>query len=933
MPDTEQYWVVKDQRAHLDEVTGCDPAVKDQLLRRDVRSLGMLLGTVIREQAGLALYEAEEELRHLAIRHRLLNSGQREAALGTPEEGELRERMVEIVRNLSEKDAYHIVKAFGIYFEMNNLAETNHRKRRLQAARLASGDTDKEKPGSMRGTLRRMQKAGISGPDALAYLSQVDVTPVFTAHPTEVARRVVLFKRRRIARVLETLDRLPLTQGAAAHGQEAILAEITALWQTDEVRAKQPTVLDEIRMGLDHYSGSLITPLPHFYQDLAEAFREVFGMQVSGNELPTVVKFGSWAGGDRDGNPYVTPETTRIALQLARETILDHYLNDIGELRELLTTSSSRVALSRELALALDHYCKDFPVLVQEISTYPESEQYRRFLASVLHRLNRTRNDPGDPEAYPDAVSFGADLVIVRKSLAALGSERLACNYLDPILRRVETFGFHLHTLDIRQHARVHARAVAELALGTGLRSPHDQTPVTPSPETVGLLDTMRAVAGLKRSNPPESIRNYVISGAESASDVWSLVWLMELCGVQVSATADGRDPGVMPVPLFESIRDLRCAPEICRALWNNPGYAPYLDSWQRNQEVMLGYSDSNKDGGMLTSTWEIYKAHRALQHVAAQCGVRLRLFHGRGGTVGRGGGPTYRAITAQPPEGFSGSISVTEQGEVINWKYSDAILAERNLELMVAASLGSLSLVPEGGPGAAAVWEEIMERLSATAYHFYRERIAENPDIMPYFEQATPVLEFELAKIGSRPAKRSASRELGELRAIPWGFGWMQSRHVIPAWFGVGYALEIFAGQEKNGIAILREMLAGVPIFNDLVRNVELALTKVDLPLAGLYAGLVSEVPLRERVFSMVVEEFRRTCRLILAITGQKELLEGNTSLARSLKVRNPYVDPLSLIQIELLRRRRAGLGDERLDFVLAATINGISSGLRNTG
>jgi phosphoenolpyruvate carboxylase len=363
------------------------------------------------------------------------------------------------------------------------------------------------------------------------------------------------------------------------------------------------------------------------------------------------------------------------------------------------------------------------------------------------------------------------------------------------------------------------------------------------------------------------------------------------------------------------------------------PDFAPYLDSWQRRQEVMLGYSDSNKDGGMLTSTWEIFKAHRALHRVAEECGVRLRLFHGRGGTVGRGGGPTYRAITSQPPGAFSGAIRITEQGEVINWKYSDAILAERNLELMVAASLDSLSLIPQAGRANSGQWEETMDGLSTTAYRFYRERIADNPDIMPYFEQATPVLEFELAKIGSRPVKRSASRELGELRAIPWGFGWMQSRHVIPAWFGVGYALERFAEQAETGMAVLQDMMKDFPFFNDLIRNVELALTKVDLPLASLYAGLVPDIQLRERVFGMVVEEYQRTRRTILAITGQNELLEGNPSLARSIKLRNPYVDPLSMIQIELLRRRRAGQGDEQLDFVLAATINGIASGLRNTG
>jgi phosphoenolpyruvate carboxylase len=931
MSDTGYYWLAEDQRTRLEELTSCDPTLKDTLLRRDVRSLGLLLGSVIREQAGLSVYEAEEELRHLAIRHRRLNSNQGEAVLDTPEERELKERMVTIVSNMSENDAYQIVKAFGTYFELTNLAETNHRKRRLKAIRFAPGNSDK--PGSIRGTLRRMRESGISGADALGYLHQVEVTPVFTAHPTEVARRVVLFKRRRIARTLEKLDRLPLTNAAAIQGQETILTEITALWQTDEVRRKKPTVVDEIRMGINHYPASLITPLPHFYQDLAEAFHEEYGMRLTSCELPTVVRFGSWTGGDRDGNPFVTTDTTRIALQMARETILAHYQNDIDELRELLTPSSCRVGYSPELAEAVERYSAAIPALLPKISAYPDCEQYRRYLAFVLHRLHCTQNAPGDPDAYPDAIAFNADLSLIRSSLTARGGERLACNYVDPILRRLETFGFHLHTIDIRQHARIHARAVAELAASRTVLSPLDSVPPPPSAETIELLDTLRTLAELKRSYPPEALRNYVISGAETVSDVLSLVWLLELGGVQVSASSDGRDPGLMPVPLFESIDDLRNAPQICRTLWSMPEFAPYLDSWQRKQEVMLGYSDSNKDGGMFTSTWEIFKAHRALHQVAKECGVQLRLFHGRGGTVGRGGGPTYRAITAQPQGAFSGSIRITEQGEVINWKYSDAILAERNLELMVAACLDSLSLISQAGDGNIGTWEATMEELSASAYAFYRARIADNPDIMPYFEQATPVMEFELAKIGSRPAKRSASRDLSELRAIPWGFGWMQSRHVIPGWFGVGHALAGFVKQEKTGTTVLQEMLAHFPFFNDLIRNVELALTKVDLPLASLYAGLVPDVQLRERVFAMVVEEYRQTRCMILAITGQKELLEGNPSLARSIRLRNPYVDPLSMIQIELLRRRRAGKGDGELDFVLAATINGIASGLRNTG
>jgi phosphoenolpyruvate carboxylase len=440
-------------------------------------------------------------------------------------------------------------------------------------------------------------------------------------------------------------------------------------------------------------------------------------------------------------------------------------------------------------------------------------------------------------------------------------------------------------------------------------------------------------VARLKRRFPPETITRYVISGASSTRDVLSLVWLMELCGVPVAATLDGRDPGVMPVPLFESIEDLRAAPAVCRELWNSPSYGALLATWGKRQEVMLGYSDSNKDGGMLTSSWEIYRAHRALHSVAEECGVRLTLFHGRGGTVGRGGGPTHRAIVAQPPGAFAGSLRITEQGEVIRWKYADPELAHRNLELMVAASLDALARQGLEKTPPEAAWEEALEEMSADAFAFYREHIADNPDIVPYFEQATPVLEFELAKIGSRPARRSGGRTISELRAIPWGFGWMQSRHVIPGWFGVGWALERFARRGDREKGLLREMMGRFPFFTDLIRNVELALTKVDLPIARLYAELVEDAPLRERIFGMIAAEYQRTRRMILTITGQERFLEGSPALARSIRLRNPYVDPLSLIQVELLRRRRAGPEDPELDYVLAATINGIAAGLRNTG
>jgi phosphoenolpyruvate carboxylase len=927
----EPLWRARGQGARLAELLSEEAGVKELPLRRDVRLLGRLLGRVIVEQEGDALFEAVEGLRRLAIRQRGRGGGR-----GIPkvDERELARAARKIIGRMTTGEAYRLTKAFAAYFELTNLAETNHRKRRREAARLAPDRP--AQPGTLLGTLRRMKRAGLTASDALEILRRVEVVPVFTAHPTEVARRTVLFKRRRIARELEQLDLLPLTGERAAHHEAAVAAEITTLWQTDEVHRRRPTVADEIKMGLDYYDATLIDSLPNVYEEAADSFRRAYGEEIEPRQLPACVRFGSWIGGDRDGNPYVTPEATRAALSMARRLVLERYLASIADLIDRLSTSAKQTAVSDALARKLAAYAEEFPHVAPANPTRSPHEHYRRLLDYVNYRLRAALDDPAGAARYRRAAEFAADLALIRESLAANRAGRAARLWLDPLLRRVETFGFHLHTLDIRQHADVHAAAVAELSAAARLNADGNEAalPAAPSEPTAVLLDTLRAVAELKRQFPPESITTYVISGARSAADVLSVAWLAELCGVRVAASEDGSDPGLMPVPLFESIEDLRNCPGVCRELWRSEAYAPLLESWGRRQEIMLGYSDSNKDGGMLTSTWEIYKAHRELHRAAEECGVKLRLFHGRGGTVGRGGGPTHRAVVAQPAGAFTGSFKITEQGEVLNFKYSDAVLAERNLELMIAASLEALTRAA-GTPaqGELAEWEAALDEMSAEAFRFYREHVYENPDTLPYFEAATPVLELEHARIGSRPARRGQSRGLQDLRAIPWVFGWMQSRQVLPAWFGVGRALEQFAGASRERARLLREMAARFPLFEDFVSNVEMGMAKADLAIAALYAGLVPDAALRRRVFPVIADEFERTRRAVLRVTGQSRLLERNPVLARSISLRNPYVDSLSLVQVELLRRKRAGERSDELDYALAATINGISAGLRNTG
>ncbi len=937
----DSLWLPPSWPLRLEELLVADQ--KAAPLRRDVRSLGMLLGQVLREQAEPGVYEAVEALRQAAIARR--ESDSLFPSLSAEAEDPLR--------------AYQVARAFSFYFELINLAETNHRKRRRLAHQLESAEHIQR--GSFRGTLRALRKAGIGREDALAALGKVCVMPVFTAHPTEVARRSVMFKRRRISDLLLALDRIPLPPSELESLEGTLLAEITALWQTDDVRAARPMVRDEIRMALDYYQAALFETLPALYKEIEQALAAEYPAG-DVEALPTLLRFGSWIGGDRDGNPFVTPATTAEALGMARDLLYAHYLRRLQNVFEQLASSTQQVPVSAALQRRLDEYLAELrtsgpesPAL-QLLARFPH-ESVRLLVACMMIRLGGTPStslqagtgslagasacaSPLHP--YRRAAELLADLETLRSSLGANRGERLATLLIDPLLLEVRTYGLHLQALDIRQHARVHASALAEMVAAIDAGAKNDVPAL--SSQSAEVLETFRAVARLKQTHPPEALPRYVISGAASAADILNVVRLARIGGVAVEGGED--DPGLQPVPLFESIEDLQAAPEICRELWRSEAYQPLLESWGRRQEVMLGYSDSNKDGGMLTSTWEIFKAHRGLHQSARDTGVTLRLFHGRGGTVGRGGGPTHRAIFAQPLDSFTGELRLTEQGEVLNWKYSDVILAERNLELMIAASLDALArpaLLEEPGSthltGALpAAWEATLETLSATAYAFYRRHIVDNPETFTYFEQATPVAELEHARIGSRPAKRTDAsaqqkRSMEDLRAIPWVFGWMQSRHLVPAWFGVGHALAAYAEATPGGMADLQTLFASFPLFIDIVRNVEMALAKADFGIARLYAALVPDEALRTRVFDVLEAEFTLTRKMVLAVTQQTTLLERNPVLEQSIRLRNPYVDPLSLLQVDLLRRKRGGAASAELDRAITATINGISAGLRNTG
>jgi phosphoenolpyruvate carboxylase len=928
-------WKPENWAERLEELQSFDSERKEAPLRRDVRSLGTLLGRVLREQAGDALFQAVEDLR------RITTEGREARLHGDSRKADL--LLAEAIARISACDtgfAEQLTRAFAFYFELINLAETNHRKRRRRARRLL-GSQSPPQPGEMRGTLRRMREAGITASEAMEFLAKICVIPVFTAHPTEVARRSVLFKRRRLGETLESLNRIPLQDEELAAREEDILAEITALWQTDEVRSHRPTVQNEIKLGLDYYDIAIFETLPQLFEEIAGALRDEYGLAIEANDLPQVVRFGSWIGGDRDGNPFVTPEVTWQAIAMARRKLIEHYCARIQLILDLLTPSIQRVALTLALQKKLHAYSSQLERSGVGIDQRYPHELHRRFVLCIRMRLEAAARELNDSSATVGLTSYRSshelleDLHLLRDSLAEEKSLRLARALIDPLVREVRTFGLHLHTLDIRQHARQLTQALREIEENCQGNSSQENFATPLSRETSDVLATFRAIAQIQREEPLETIQQYVISGATSAEDVWRVLHLARTHEVSCMA-GEGR-AAIRVVPLFESIVDLRGAAAICREIWTAPAYRPLLESWRRRQEVMLGYSDSNKDGGMLTSTWEIYKTHRALHAVARECGIDLRLFHGRGGTVGRGGAPTHRAIYAQPIGDFNGEIRITEQGEVLHWKYSDVVLAEWNLELMVAASLDALARPEAHRPGGHRTgemmpgWEEVCEELSIAAYAFYRKNIPEDEEVLQYFAEATPVNELEFARIGSRPVRRKAKSNFADLRAIPWVFGWMQSRHGVPGWFGVGHALEHSIQQGK--LPILQHMMREFPMFIDLIRNVELALAKADFHIARQYSLLTRDRAMGDRVFHCLEAEYERTRSAVLAVTGQKVLLETNPVLSRSIRVRNPYVDPMSLIQVELLRRKRAGDTSDSLQRAIAATINGIAAGLRNTG
>ena len=919
------------------DVTLPHAADKDAPLRQDIRLLGRMLGDTLQEQEGPERYALIEEIRQIAVRYR--RSGDPGA----------RESLEAILGALDHETAISVVRAFSFFSQLANIAEDLHHNRRRHAHRVA-GSPPQE--GTIELALERLHAAAVPAERLTTLLAHMLVAPVLTAHPTEVQRKSILDGQSKIARLLVERDRAPLAEAELRENEEALRRVILVLWQTRILRTMHLTVQDEIENGLAYFRTTFLQAVPRLHCEL-EDLAQAYGASPR-YALPCVLRVGNWIGGDRDGNPNVTHEVMRHAVQSQSAVALGHYLEEVSRLAAELSMASRLVKVSPGLAALAD--------ASPDRSEHRRDEPYRRALIGVRSRLAATARGLGhateSPNAeappYSDCAAFLRDLDTVADSLKQHGGARIARGRLRHLQHAARAFGFHLCALDMRQVSDVHRRTVAELLGCAGgsadyaklaeeqrvelllreiatlrpLKSPYAQY----SAETRRELATLEAAASIHARYGREALPNYVISRATGVCDVLEVALLFKETGLLVPGAAPALAINI--VPLFETIADLRRCGPVMDALLAAPDYRALLASRGNAQEVMLGYSDSNKDGGLLTSNWELYKAEVALVKVFERHGLPLKLFHGRGGTVGRGGGPSYQAILAQPAGNVNGHIRITEQGEIIASKYSDPEIGRRNLETLVAATLEA-SLLPARVPdGKAGRWSDAMEALSAHAFRAYRGLVYETPGFTQFFREATPIAEIAELRIGSRPASRKAAWEIEDLRAIPWVFSWSLARIMLPGWYGFGAAVEQFLAHEgAKGLALLQEMHREWPFFRALLSNMDMVLAKTDLGIAARYAALVRDSDLRDRVFGRIREEWTLATRHLLAITGQAELLEANPTLARSLRNRSPYIDPLNHLQVTLLDRLRGGERDEVLKRAILLTINGIAAGLRNSG
>jgi phosphoenolpyruvate carboxylase len=933
---------------------------KDAPLKEDIRLLGRLLGDVLRDQEGEEVFAVVETIRQTAVRFR------READAGAAKE------LDGMLKILTREQTISVVRAFSYFSHLANIAEDQHHIRRRRAHLLAGSNAQK---GSVNFALCKLKEAGVSGQTVGEFFDQALIAPVLTAHPTEVQRKSILDAEHDIARLLAERD-LPLTPKEKAANMHLLRARIATLWQTRMLRYTKLTVADEIENALSYYRTTFLRELPGLYDDIESDIAHHYGSAPADDQEPQVkqinapyVQMGSWIGGDRDGNPNVNGGTMQHALVRQATTILDFYLEEAHTLGAELSISTLMVGCTPALQALADQS--------PDTSDHRADEPYRRALIGIYARLASTaralgatnilRKEVGHAEPYASAAEFSADLQTLVESLGANHGAVLVRPRLSTLKRAADIFGFHLASLDMRQSSDIHERVLAELFAKAGgepayasldedakvalLLSELSQPRLLYSPyidysdETDSELGVLRAARQIRDRYGARAIRNYIISHTETVSDLLEVMLLQKEMGLLRIAAVDAEaELDLMVIPLFETIPDLQRAAGIMEAVMALPLVKGLIAKQGQIQEVMLGYSDSNKDGGFLTSTWELYKAETHLVTVFEKAGVKLRLFHGRGGTVGRGGGPSYEAILAQPHGTVNGQIRLTEQGEIIASKFSNKDIGRRNLELLVAATLEA-SLMPQSEDSAhleqLSQFEAIMAEISDRAYKAYRNLVYETPGFTDYFFSATPIAEIAELNLGSRPASRKSTKRIEDLRAIPWGFSWGQCRLLLPGWYGFGSAIGawIADGDKPTRLAQLRNMSQAWPFFATLLSNMDMVLAKTDLAIASRYAELVQDKELRERIFKRITEEHATTLTILQDITGASERLTGNPLLARSIQNRIAYLDPLNHLQVELIKRHRAltvdpaKATDERVHRGIHLSINGVAAGLRNTG
>jgi phosphoenolpyruvate carboxylase len=908
---------------------------KDLPLREDIRFLGRILGDTVREQEGAAIFDIVERIRQASIRfHR---DGDMSA----------RRELEAILDSLTADQTLIIVRAYSYFSHLANIAEDQHHIRRNRAHVVAGSAP---RAGTLANALKRARQAGIDNKRLRAFFDGALMSPVLTAHPTEVRRKSMLTREIEIAQLIDRRQQMEGNAHELAENEEWLRRAVFTLWRTSMLRQTRLKVLDEVANGLSYYDYTFFSELPRLYGALEDELADGGGRE--NKPLASFLRVGSWIGGDRDGNPFVTADVLRGTVRVQSATAIRRYLDELHELGGELSLSASLTPVSPALA-ALAEHSTDRAMTRQD-------EPYRRAIAGVYSRLAATaheldqvvalRRPTSEAPAYATAGELADDLDVIAKSLEENGAGILARGRLRRLRRAVDCFGFHLAPLDLRQNSDVHERTVAELLAKASpgidyLKLDEDgrvtlllkelQSPrplLSPfldyTEETQGELAIFKAAAEIRRVFGEGAIRTSIISKAQGVSDMLELAMLLKEVGL---VSAEGKS-ALHLVPLFETIEDLRACTGVMDALLSIPEYRRLVDSRGGEQEVMLGYSDSNKDGGFVTSGWELYKAEIGLVDVFKRHGVRIRLFHGRGGSVGRGGGPSYDAILAQPGGAVQGQIRVTEQGEIISSKYSNPEVGRRNLEILAAATLEA-SLLQEEAPAPDPSYLSAMELLSQSAYKAYRGLVYETEGFERYFWSSTVITEIATLNIGSRPASRKKTTRIEDLRAIPWVFSWAQCRLMLPGWFGFGTAVKEFVAADPNGLARLQDMHRQWPFFRTLLSNMDMVLSKSSLAIASRYAQLVQDVALREAIFSRISKEWRDSVDALLSIMGHQKLLEANPLLDRSIRNRFPYLDPLNHVQVELLKLHRSQPANEKVLTGIQLTINGISAGLRNSG